>query len=93
MAPGTTIHHRHAPPSGGFEAAFAIGAVLNTAFVAAEIAFGVVANSVALLADAAHNLGDVLGLLLAWGCRVAEQARADAPADLRLRPQPRSWQP
>ncbi len=41
--------------------------VLNTGFVAAEIAFGLMANSMALLADAAHNSGDVLGLLLGWG--------------------------
>jgi cobalt-zinc-cadmium efflux system protein len=47
--------------------AFAIGAGVNTAFVAAELIFGVTANSVALVADAIHNLGDVLSLLLAWG--------------------------
>ena len=41
--------------------------VLNAGFVAAEIAFGLAANSMALLADAAHNSGDVLGLLLGWG--------------------------
>jgi cobalt-zinc-cadmium efflux system protein len=40
--------------------------VLNAGFVAAEVVFGLTAHSVALLADAAHNLGDVLGLLLAW---------------------------
>ena len=58
-------HHHHAPPE-GFDAAFAIGSALNAAFVAGEIIFGLTAHSVALLADAAHNLGDVLGLLLAW---------------------------
>jgi cobalt-zinc-cadmium efflux system protein len=47
--------------------AFAIGVALNLGFVAVEAAFGVVAGSLALLADAGHNLGDVLGLLLAWG--------------------------
>jgi cobalt-zinc-cadmium efflux system protein len=47
--------------------AFAIGAALNTVFVVAEAGFGVAANSVALVADAVHNLGDVLSLLLAWG--------------------------
>ena len=50
--------------------AFAIGVTLNTALVAAQIAIGLVAGSVALLADAVHNLGDVLGLLLAWGAVV-----------------------
>jgi cobalt-zinc-cadmium efflux system protein len=59
--------HHHATPPAGFDGAFALGAALNAAFVAAEIVFGLSAHSVALLADAAHNLGDVLGLLLAWG--------------------------
>ena len=59
-------HHHHAPPDGN-NAAFAIGAGLNAAFVVAEMAFGLTANSVALVADALHNLGDVLSLLLAWG--------------------------
>ncbi len=45
----------------------AIGIGLNTAFVAIEIAAGVVGGSLALLADAGHNAGDVVGLLLAWG--------------------------
>src|SRR3954452_20625061 len=57
-------HHRHAA---GHDRAFAIGAALNVGFVAAEVGFGLLANSMALLADAAHNLGDVLGLLLGWG--------------------------
>jgi cobalt-zinc-cadmium efflux system protein len=47
--------------------AFAIGVALNTAFAIIEGGFGLFANSLALLADAAHNLSDVLGLLLAWG--------------------------
>jgi cobalt-zinc-cadmium efflux system protein len=56
-------HHAHR----GHDRAYAIGTVLNVGFVAAEIVFGLLANSMALLADAAHNLGDVLGLLLGWG--------------------------
>jgi cobalt-zinc-cadmium efflux system protein len=59
-------HHLHAE-AGNFDAAFAWAAVLNGGFVLAEVGFGVAANSVALLADAAHNFGDMLGLLLAWG--------------------------
>ena len=59
--------HEHATPPAGFDGAFALGAALNASFVAAEVVFGISAHSVALLADAAHNLGDVLGLLLAWG--------------------------
>jgi cobalt-zinc-cadmium efflux system protein len=47
-----------------------IGVILNTGFVVAEVVYGVLGNSVALLADAGHNLSDVLGLLLAWGASV-----------------------
>lgn len=57
--------HSHAP--GGFGRAFAVGVGLNLAFVMLEAVFGVLAHSVALLADAGHNLSDVLGLSLAWG--------------------------
>ena len=56
--------HSHAPAN--FGPAFAIGIVLNTAFVLIEAGYGVVSNSVALIADAGHNLSDVLGLLVAW---------------------------
>jgi cobalt-zinc-cadmium efflux system protein len=56
--------HAHAPAS--FGKAFAIGITLNAAYVAAQVFYGLVAHSVALLADAAHNLGDVLGLVIAW---------------------------
>jgi cobalt-zinc-cadmium efflux system protein len=55
--------HHHAPAS--FGRAFAIGTALNAAFVAAQVFYGLAAHSVALLADAVHNLGDVLGLLVA----------------------------
>ena len=61
-------HHHHAPT--GFGPAFAIGVALNGGFVAAEVVFGVAAHATALLADAVHNAGDVLGLLLAWGAAV-----------------------
>ena len=57
-------HHRHAPAA--FDRAFAIGAGVNLLFVIAEVGFGVAAQSVALIADAIHNLGDVLSLLLGW---------------------------
>jgi cobalt-zinc-cadmium efflux system protein len=50
-----------------YNRAFGIGIVLNVAFVAFERAFGIIFDSLALVADAGHNLGDVLGLLLAWG--------------------------
>jgi cobalt-zinc-cadmium efflux system protein len=57
--------HSHAPKD--FGRAFAIGIGLNVAFVALEAVFGVLSNSMALLADAGHNLSDVLGLAIAWG--------------------------
>ncbi len=57
--------HSHAPAD--FGRAFLIGTILNLGFVAVEAGYGIAANSVALLADAGHNLSDVLGLLVAWG--------------------------
>jgi cobalt-zinc-cadmium efflux system protein len=62
--------HRHGP--GGahapvdFGRAFAVGIALNTAFIVIEAIYGIAANSMALLADAGHNLSDVLGLVVAW---------------------------
>jgi cobalt-zinc-cadmium efflux system protein len=56
--------HHHAPAS--FGAAFAIGIGLNAAFVVVEALFGYAGNSVALIADAGHNLSDVLALVVAW---------------------------
>ncbi len=56
--------HVHAPAQ--FGRAFAIGIILNAGFVLVEAFYGLIGNSVALLADAGHNLGDVLGLIVAW---------------------------
>ena len=61
--------HSHAPAD--FGNAFAIGVVLNTAFVIIEATYGFLAGSMALIADAGHNLSDVLALLLAWGASIA----------------------
>lgn len=63
--------HSHAPAD--FGRAFAIGIVLNTGFVIVEAVFGFISGSMALVADAGHNLSDVLGLLIAWGASVAAQ--------------------
>jgi cobalt-zinc-cadmium efflux system protein len=60
-------HHHHAH---GFGWAFAIGITLNLGFVAVETAYGFMANSMALLADAGHNLSDVLGLAVAWAAAI-----------------------
>ena len=57
--------HIHAPRSFGF--AFAVGTAFNVALVAAQVVYGIQAGSIALITDAGHNLGDALGLLLAWG--------------------------
>jgi cobalt-zinc-cadmium efflux system protein len=59
--------HAHGVAPGDYGRAFAIGIGLNLAYVAAEAGYGVAAGSLALLADAGHNLGDVLGLGLSWG--------------------------
>ncbi|WP_198964240.1 cation diffusion facilitator family transporter [Bradyrhizobium sp. Y36] len=61
--------HVHAPAN--FGKAFAIGISLNTALVVAEAVYGYIGNSTALLADAGHNLSDVLGLVIAWGASIA----------------------
>jgi cobalt-zinc-cadmium efflux system protein len=60
--------HLHAPAS--FGTAFAIGIGLNTAFVVLEAIFGFASNSMALIADAGHNLSDVLGLVVAWAAKI-----------------------
>ncbi|HQS98481.1 MAG: cation transporter [Novosphingobium sp. 16-62-11] len=56
--------HSHAPAS--FGRAFAVGIGLNLAFVVVEAVYGVISGSMALVADAGHNLSDVLGLIIAW---------------------------
>lgn len=68
--------HAHGHPSPDAQGgAFAIGISLNLGFVIAEGAFGVIAHSTALLADAGHNLSDVLGLAMSWGAiRLARRA-------------------
>ncbi len=62
--------HSHAHEAGDFGRAFAIGIGLNLTFVAIEVIYGIYGHSVALLSDAGHNLGDVLGLAVAWGASV-----------------------
>ena len=57
--------HNHNPKN--YNRSFAIGVILNVLFVAIEAGYGFVAGSLALMADAGHNLSDVLSLLLAWG--------------------------
>ena len=71
-------HHcstAHSDAGASFTAAFAIGTALNLGFVIIEAGFGFFAHSLALIADAGHNMSDVLGLLLAW-CAAALARRA-----------------
>jgi cobalt-zinc-cadmium efflux system protein len=56
--------HSHAPANVGF--AFGFGIILNTIFIIVEIIYGILGDSLALLADAGHNVSDVLGLIIAW---------------------------
>lgn len=76
-------HHHHAPAD--FGRAFAIGITLTLAYVAGEFVYGVLAHSLALLADAGHNLGDALGLGLAWGAQMAAKRRPSAGYTYGLR--------
>jgi cobalt-zinc-cadmium efflux system protein len=66
-AGGHGMHHvRDSARSASFGFAFAVGIALNLGFVVAGIVYGVMSNSMALIADAGHNFGDVLGLAAAW---------------------------
>src|SRR5437867_9480455 len=77
MSRAEHFHFRYAHPRAAtdFGAAFAIAALLNIAYIIVQVVFGIVAHSLALLADAGHNFGDVLGLLLAWGAIYLSKTR------------------
>lgn len=70
--------HDHGHATANFNRAFGIGIALNLAFVAVEAFYGWNINSLALLADAGHNLSDVVGLVLAWGGMLAGRLRPNA---------------
>lgn len=78
-----TAGHTHAPTN--FGRAFLIGTLLNTVFVLVEAGYGISVNSVALLADAGHNLSDVLGLLIAWGAATLSKRTPSAHYSYGLR--------
>ncbi len=59
------MSHSHDPAN--YNRSFAVGIILNIIFASIEAIYGVLADSLALLADAGHNLSDVVGLILAWG--------------------------
>ena len=73
----------HAPEN--FGRAFAIATGLNIALVIAQVFYGLMANSLALLADAGHNAGDVMGLVLAWGAYAVADWRPSARFTYRMR--------
>ncbi|MBA2881897.1 cobalt-zinc-cadmium efflux system protein [Desulfosalsimonas propionicica] len=60
-------NNSHQHQTGNYNRAFGIGIILNVLFVGIEAGYGIAAGSLALIADAGHNLSDVLSLLLAWG--------------------------
>lgn len=63
-------HHGNEHGPANYGRAFAVGTVLNLGFVLIEVIYGLSAHSIALIADAGHNLSDVLGLVLAWGASI-----------------------
>lgn len=75
--------HNHSQPN--YNCAFIISVTLNSAFVVIEAFYGILANSLALLADAGHNLSDVLGLILAWIASVLARRRPSARRTFGLR--------
>ena len=77
-AHGHGHHHHHHAPQEGQGRAFALAVGLNVLIVVVQAIYGFLAHSTALLADAGHNLSDVLGLLLAWGALWLGKRRPDA---------------
>ncbi len=84
---GGHAHHDHADGQApaNFGRAYAIATVLNLALVAAQVVYGLTTNSLALLADAGHNFGDVMGLVLAWGAFAVADWRPSGRFTYRLR--------
>ncbi len=77
--------HTHHHGAANYNRAFAIGTVLNLAFVIVEFTYGQMAHSLALVADAGHNLSDVLSLILAWGAAALSSRRPTASRTYGLR--------
>jgi cobalt-zinc-cadmium efflux system protein len=77
--------HHHHPAPGDNTRAFALSIALNSVFVVIEFVYGFIANSTALMADAGHNLSDVLGLLLALGAALLAKSKPDGRYTYGLR--------
>ncbi|MDQ7089454.1 MAG: cation diffusion facilitator family transporter [Methylococcales bacterium] len=69
-------HHHHHHGVQNYNKAFALGIMLNSVFVGIEVAYGLSSSSLALLADAGHNLSDVFSLILAWGASLLSKKSA-----------------
>ena len=69
------MNQQHQSKSPNFAKAFAAGIALNFGFVITESVLGILSGSMALLADAGHNLSDVIGLLLAWGATILSRRK------------------
>ena len=77
--------HQHGHKPADYNRAFAFGVVLNLAYIVAELTYGIIGDSLALLADAGHNLSDVLSLLFAWGATYLAGRKASARRTYGLR--------
>jgi len=78
-------HHRHSSSLKNFNSAFIIGIALNVIYIFVEVVYGLLINSMALIADAGHNFSDVLGLLLAWGAAYLAKTAATEKRTYGLR--------
>ena len=78
-------HHVHGHGSLNYGRAFAIGITVNLVYVAGEAVAGVLSGSLALLADASHNLGDVLSLSLSWGAAILSRRQPSSRFTYGLR--------
>lgn len=85
MHGGQTHHHGHGHDSPNYGRSFGIAIALNVVLVAAQVFYGLWANSLALLADAGHNFGDVVGLVMAWAAFAVADWRPSAHFTYRLR--------
>ena len=77
-------HHSHKHET-NYNQAFLIGIILNVIYIVVEVVYGILINSMALLADAGHNFSDVLGLLLAWGAAYLAKTAATEKRTYGLR--------
>src|SRR4029078_1303743 len=81
-------HHGHSHAPADFGRAFAIAIALNVGVVGCETVYGFLASAMALLADAGHNLSDVLGLVVAWAGAIMAKRAASARVHYRFTKEP-----